>query len=535
MAEQYDDVVRKGYTLLWYIQNFNVDADILLQRDKVITFFNPFGVHLLEKNSNWLLSITVYKNKDFLEFDLGRNESDDTPVDIELSLLSPEGSSLLTKQITSSSQSVFEFKEFAEKDDVFVKRKQEFLNNDTLTLRCRIWPAGKETDRSDLCVAQSELFQESECFFLTVENFSSLKAGEKRSFDIDSKFDILPPMEISLSLSDEGDDVRIEFFAESEEIELRTEEEKVTIVTYWKLSVIDTIGGVVDEKNWCMPIILESNATNEINDIIPLTEKSKLKAKKDIYLSEDTLILKCFLSIPNITKIVYDSHISEVLTEDVQQLTSQDTQDVQQSPTRTTKGVRRSRTGSSRKEKNSPSEEMTSLYEHLFLVDTNLVVEDTCIAVHKVVLRSRSSVFKDMLQNMSEDSCSNITLPDLDIVTARKLIKFMYTDIVEDLTPDNATHLYLVADKYKLLDLKNHCSEFLKNNFTLHNVCDVLIFSDKHGDDDLKISAQDYILSKGKEIIRLDVWQIFRESHQNLALEVMESMYLEDSEKNGLN
>ncbi|GIY14971.1 hypothetical protein CEXT_440871 [Caerostris extrusa] len=261
-----------------------------------------------------------------------------------------------------------------------------------------IWPAGKETDRSDLCVAQSELFQESECFFLTVENFSSLKAGEKRSFDVDSKFGILPPMEISLSLSDEGDDVRIEFFSESEEIELRTEEEKVTIVTYWKLSVLDTIGGVVDEKHWCMPIILESNATNEINDIIHLTEKSKLMAKKDIYLSEDTLILKCFLSIPNITKIVYDSHISEVLTEDVQQLTSRDTQDVQQSPTRTTKGVRRSRTGSSRKEKNSPSKEKTSLYEHLFLVDTNLVVEDTCIAVHKVVLRSRSPVFKDMLQ-----------------------------------------------------------------------------------------------------------------------------------------
>ncbi|GIY87150.1 speckle-type POZ protein [Caerostris extrusa] len=135
-----------------------------------------------------------------------------------------------------------------------------------------------------------------------------------------------------------------------------------------------------------------------------------------------------------------------------------------------------------------------------------------------------------MLQNTRENTCTNITLPDLDIVTARKLIKFMYTDIVEDLTPDNAIHLYLVADMYKLLDLKNHCSEFLKNNFTLHNVCDVLIFSDKHGDDDLKISAQDYILSKGKEIIRLDVWQIFRESHQNLALEVMESMYLEDSD-----
>ncbi|GIY10852.1 speckle-type POZ protein [Caerostris darwini] len=145
------------------------------------------------------------------EYDLKRDDSDDTPVDIELSLLSPDGSPLLAKQITSTTQSVFEFEEFAEKDDVLVKRKQEFLNNDTLTLRCRIWPAGKETEKSDLCVTQSELHPKSECFFLTVENFSSLKAGEKRSFDVDSKFDMLPPMDISLSLSDEGDDVRLEF------------------------------------------------------------------------------------------------------------------------------------------------------------------------------------------------------------------------------------------------------------------------------------------------------------------------------------
>ncbi|GIY87149.1 hypothetical protein CEXT_14541 [Caerostris extrusa] len=170
---------------------------------------------------------------------------------------------------------------------------------------------------------------------------------------------MLPPMEISLSLSDEGDDVRIEFFAESEETELK---EKGKIVTYWKLSVLDTIGGVVDEKSVCIMIISQSNATEEINKTIHLTERSKLMAKKDIYLCEDTLILKCFLTISSISKIVYDSHISEVLTEDVRQLASQDIrelpsqdtqqlptqdvqplppQDVQQTPTRIPKGVRR--------------------------------------------------------------------------------------------------------------------------------------------------------------------------------------------------
>ncbi|GIY10850.1 hypothetical protein CDAR_189931 [Caerostris darwini] len=144
MAEQCDDVARKGYALLWYIQNFKADADILLQRDEFASLCNSFEVHSLGNNSNWLLGITMYECGDFLEFDLKRDESDDIPVDIELSLLSPDGSPLLTKQITSTTQSVFEFEEFAEKDDVLVKRKQEFLNNDTLTLRCRIWPAGKE-------------------------------------------------------------------------------------------------------------------------------------------------------------------------------------------------------------------------------------------------------------------------------------------------------------------------------------------------------------------------------------------------------
>ncbi|GIY10848.1 hypothetical protein CDAR_189921 [Caerostris darwini] len=206
---------------------------------------------------------------------------------------------------------------------------------------------------------------------------------------------MLPPMDISLSLSDEGDDVRIEFFAESEETELK---EKLTIVTYWKFYVIDTIGGVVDEKRACILIISQSNATEEINKTIHLTERSKLMAKKDIYLCEDTLIIKCILTIPSVSKIVYDSYTSEEdvqLAEDVQQLTSQDIQelpsqdtqelpsqdtqqlpthdvqllpphDVQQTPTRIPKGVRRNRRRSSQKEKKSsspysPSKSMTWL------------------------------------------------------------------------------------------------------------------------------------------------------------------------------
>ncbi|GIY37152.1 TD and POZ domain-containing protein 5 [Caerostris extrusa] len=66
--------------------------------------------------------------------------------------------------------------------------------------------------------------------------------------------------------------------------------------------------------------------------------------------------------------------------------------------------------------------------------------------------------------------------------------------------------LYIAADKYEILSLKDEFSSFLKLNLTPTEACEILILVDLHMDGDLKTCVQNFIVEHDKEIFDTDDW-----------------------------
>ncbi|GIY87142.1 TD and POZ domain-containing protein 3 [Caerostris extrusa] len=141
--------------------------------------------------------------------------------------------------------------------------------------------------------------------------------------------------------------------------------------------------------------------------------------------------------------------------------------------------------------------DLRCLYDNHDLCDGTIHVENASFPIHKVILGARSPVFKAMFTHeMKENMGKSIDIPDLDAETVRLMLKFIYTDIVEDLQTESAAGLYFAADK--------------------------------HHDSSLKNLAKGYIWKHEDHLILSDEWKNFRMAHKDLALDMMEYLHLKN-------
>ncbi|KAF8771098.1 Protein maternal effect lethal 26 like protein [Argiope bruennichi] len=125
----------------------------------------------------------------------------------------------------------------------------------------------------------------------------------------------------------------------------------------------------------------------------------------------------------------------------------------------------------------------------------------------------RSSVFEAMFAKSGSDkSNKSIDIPDMDADTLNRLLLYIYEDKVQDLTEDTAANLFVAADRYELLDLKEKCSNFLKLNITESNACGILVLADVHQDESLRKSVQKFILNNSDIIRYLRLGEKFQDS-----------------------
>ncbi|GFR19460.1 hypothetical protein TNCT_531051 [Trichonephila clavata] len=69
--------------------------------------------------------------------------------------------------------------------DIFRHRNKEFLSNDALTIRCRAFLIGSDTEKVHFRCARTRLGLERRVFFWRIENFSSLQPGQEIKYRID--------------------------------------------------------------------------------------------------------------------------------------------------------------------------------------------------------------------------------------------------------------------------------------------------------------------------------------------------------------
>ncbi|GFR23874.1 tdpoz1 [Trichonephila clavata] len=130
-------------------------------------------------------------------------------------------------------------------------------------------------------------------------------------------------------------------------------------------------------------------------------------------------------------------------------------------------------------------------------------------------------VFKAMFINdMRERNSECVNIEDLDDDTVQTMLLYIYTATVPDLQWGSACNLYTAADKYEILTLKYKCSSFLKDNLSPENACDLLILADRHHDEDLKSKAEKFILND-EEIFDTNRWKLFMKTNLQLAADLM--------------
>jgi len=102
---------------------------------------------------------------------------------------------------------------------------------------------------------------------------------------------------------------------------------------------------------------------------------------------------------------------------------------------------------------------------------------DSFIYAHKIILCSRSEVFKTMLMDAQDSTSKMLTLQDITASVLQHMLEFIYTDNIE-INEDIVLDLYTAADKYHLPRLKYLCEIFMQKNIRLENVCVILKAAD---------------------------------------------------------
>ena len=157
----------------------------------------------------------------------------------------------------------------------------------------------------------------------------------------------------------------------------------------------------------------------------------------------------------------------------------------------------------------SAGRNLTSSFEAMFnsrnmpFTDLEIAVGCNTIRAHKIVLASRSPVFEAMFQadGFTENRSNVIKIDDLSATTVYEMIRFVYTDQVEDMET-MAKDLLVAADKY-LIDLfKSKCEDFLVQTLTIVNCSEMFLFADKNSAERLKEAAKEFILFHAAEVVQ---------------------------------
>ncbi|GIY17058.1 BTB and MATH domain-containing protein 43 [Caerostris extrusa] len=447
-------------------------------------------------------------NNNFISFYIWKTEENDTTEkDFELSMLAADGSPLIARKetkclFTNQKQG---FSNFGSRNEIFEHRKEEFLRNDTLILRCKIWDSDMTENVHFLRSICPDIHRAN--FVWTLKEFSTLTPDDAKTAPVKMPTRRDPLMDMKLFLMRrEGQD----------KIQINLVNPKGSIVEYCSCSVsaLDISGRVIESVKKEFLVEDDEDGNEGIIELPPFLSKRILMEQKDRYLPKDTLSLACEFSCycgneTDISEGTYYGYDGDNLLKP--QLSSNVCDDRQIVMT------------------NPLGEDLNTLLQDRILCDVKLQTTTETFHVHKNILCARSSVFKTMFTNDTKASAKEcVEIPDVDSDTMRQMLRYVYADTLNDLQWEIACKLYAAAVKYDIFSLKDKCSNFMKMNLCSKNACEALITSDLHQDVELKTSVQDYILNHVKEIIITDEWKDLMKNHSQLAAKTMYHRLLRD-------
>ncbi|CAL1294605.1 unnamed protein product [Larinioides sclopetarius] len=488
----------KCFTFLWKLEN----ASFCLEKEGEKIKSPTFEVNAIEK-TKWNLSVYPREGKDgdHIECYLSRKSdskgADPIEIRYELAFIANDGSVYAPLGIPKANflkGAGFGFSKFRKREDVFTAKRSSFLPQDIIRARCRIWKSVGEMTEDVQCIALTHIGVEKKSIKWNVKNFTSLASEKKCTYQINSVVSDVPLMSVGLSLTgglNSDENISFELFLQDRTIKFSA----------LKLFLIDCAGNSIEcnqEEFWF------DDPTQYKQFTFSFSKKTLLE-KKNEYLPNDNLSL--------LWEWAFSKGVASVETEEDKhgcicpEVKISDAKNVNNDETTPF---------------NALVGNMKSLYDDHFLSDVKLKTDTNVFPTHKFVLSAQSSVFKGMFSNdMKENDSGCVNIEDLSDDTVSRMLSFMYTTRVEDLTWDRASRLYVAADKYAIFNLKDICSSYLKDNLSPFKACEILLLSDFHADDDLKSAVQNYMLKHGKQITNSDEWKTLVETNAKLAVETL--------------
>lgn len=490
----------RKFTFIWVLENFIYSLE--KQGESICS-----PVFRGMNGSEWGLALfrRGFDNSAYVAFFLQKisdGDSDDLPIEWELSFLKADGVSRITSRMDAQRfppDQAFGDHAFMKIDDLLTRRN-ELLPNDKLTACCRIYKAGREPKLSAVSFARTRIGLERRSFTWVVDKicFSS----RKKVFRLDPCSEQIPILVLAIQVSD--GQVLLEIS------QGRAQKRNLTVC---EISVIDCNGKVVDTKKddyW-----FEPNQTN-VWKFPPLIAMSILKSNANAYIPNDALSLRCecTISVGVISSMIEDyrkfsfsspsSPLSMSLISDTDSI-----------------GFNRSDVKKGSWSPHCLGKDLKDLLQTGAMSDLKLVTSTSEFAAHKNILCARSPIFKAILMNDRIVDHINIVNTDDDIL--KRMLSYMYSDIPEDLDWQTALKLYKAADVYCIQRLKEFCSNVLITSLSPSNACIILNLATHHKDKDLKTVVQKFILKHRKEIFNSNIWVTFMKESPQLA---METMYL---------
>lgn len=174
---------------------------------------------------------------------------------------------------------------------------------------------------------------------------------------------------------------------------------------------------------------------------------------------------------------------------------------------------------------NSLVEDMETLLSKGMLSDITICVDDKEFNAHRCILASRSAVFAAMFNhNTLEQQENRIVIVDFESDIVFQMLKYIYTENIEELSPPQYLSLLSAADKYALLGLKKICSKYLRNNMPSNLVVHVLIVANLHEDEGLKEAAVKMFLANPASAMNTSHWIPFLKNHTELANTILQRL-----------
>jgi len=180
-------------------------------------------------------------------------------------------------------------------------------------------------------------------------------------------------------------------------------------------------------------------------------------------------------------------------------------------------------------------QQLANDYEMLFLSkdssDVIIRCGDKVFDCHKIILASRSPVFKTMLEsNMREKNTGEIEIKNMDHEVLEDLLKYIYSGVAPNIDA-HSEELFAAADLYQLEKLKELCELKLSSRFDVSNCIDLLILGDLYNAQKLKAAALEFV-SKNLHKMKTSEWKQSFIAHPALMAEVMERMMPKNDDEN---